>query len=537
MEPTLFQYILSYIIFNIFPFIILLGLLILIHEFGHFIVAKLSGIKVEKFSLGFPPKLFSKKIGETEYIVSLLPLGGYVKLAGEENWVNPSADYEFHSKHPLIKISVVFAGPLMNFILAIILFFIVNLIGTEILYNPATPGKIGRIAINSAAEEIGLREGDEILEVNGKKIKSWNELFELSFLPDKSDKYLLTIKRDNQIFQKYITPKKINDRRIMGITQFITPEIGDIDSKSSAYKSGLKKGDKILEIDNFPITQWYDIEEYFLMNPEKEVKIKYQSIDGKIQTINYIVPFKTIKSGVLEIKPKIIINDYKKIYYSTIIEEIKENSIAERIGLLKNDKIIKIDENFTPQNFIDIITYLIDKANKSVKLQILRNNEIITKEVLIEEMELKLGTLEFNPKVYIEKYGIIQSFNVAIYNSIKYVKQTYDVLYRLITKQISPMNAMGGPISLFKFSGLAAQSGFTKFLLLIAIISVNLAVINLFPVPVLDGGIILFFLYELIFKRKLSEKIVEKGQQIGWALIIFLAIFVIYIDIMREFIK
>jgi len=348
---------------------------------------------------------------------------------------------------------------------------------------------------------------------------------------------LLTIKRDNQIFQKYITPKKINDRRIMGITQFITPEIGDIDSKSSAYKSGLKKGDKILEIDNFPITQWYDIEEYFLMNPEKEVKIKYQSIDGKIQTINYIVPFKTIKSGVLEIKPKIIINDYKKIYYSTIIEEIKENSIAERIGLLKNDKIIKIDENFTPQNFIDIITYLIDKANKSVKLQILRNNEIITKEVLIEEMELKLGTLEFNPKVYIEKYGIIQSFNVAIYNSIKYVKQTYDVLYRLITKQISPMNAMGGPISLFKFSGLAAQSGFTKFLLLIAIISVNLAVINLFPVPVLDGGIILFFLYELIFKRKLSEKIVEKGQQIGWALIIFLAIFVIYIDIMREFIK
>lgn len=525
-----------YFLFNIIPFLFLLGILVIVHEFGHFIVAKLFGIRVEKFSFGFPPKLFGKKIGETEYIVSLVPLGGYVKLAGENDWGKPDRKgepWEFHSKHPLVKTAVVFAGPFSNFILAILFFFIVNFIGTEVPYDPFHPGKIGRVSVNSAAAEIGLKENDEIVEVDGKKIRSWNDLLELSMLPSKEGKYLLTILSDGKIYKKYIYPKQFGDRKIMGISQYFSNEIGKVAKDTIESRCGLNKGDKIVEIDGYSITQWYDIEEYLLLNSDKEVNFKVMDDKGKYKFIKFKPSYKTIKAGFIDITPQSTVTESNKFIYTNVIKEVMPGSIADKAGLLKGDKIIKVDE-LEVTNYVEIYTYLINKKNQTVKFKIIRDNKIIEKNILIDEKEVKIGYLNLIPKYYKEKYDFTNSAKLALTNSFKYVVQTFDVLYRLVTQKLSAFKVMGGPISIFKFSGMAAQSGLTKFFLLIAIISINLAVINLFPVPVLDGGVILLFIYELLTKKQVSEKILERGQQIGWALIIGLSIFVIYIDISRE---
>lgn len=524
----------GFVLFNILPFVFLLGILVIIHEFGHYIVAKLSGIKVEKFSIGFPPKLISKKWGETEYIISLLPLGGYVKLAGENEWdKDPSTakDYEFSSKSPLTRIAVVFAGPFMNVVLAVLFFFMVNMIGMNVLYNPSAPGKVGIISDNSPAYEAGLIEGDEIYEIDGKRVRSWNDLLELSFLPTE-ETYQLTVIRNNEKIEKSITPRQVGERRIMGISQYISTEIGSISTDSYEYEAGLRENFKIISIDGYKKTQWNDVEEYLILNSGNEVMMEILTNDNVTKNIQVKIQDKSVSGGQLGIVPEQeLING--KILYTNVIKEVKSDYPAAESGLKSGDEILSIN-GYDVKDYFNIFMTVLHHRDNTVNITLVRDDNIIEKEVFIPESEVALGYLNILPKQYSKKYGFFTSISNAFKDSVKYIYQTYDVFRRLITRQLDAQKVMGGPISIFKFSGLAARSGIAQLFLLVAVISINLAVINLFPIPVLDGGMILFFLYELITKRKVPEKIVEKSQQIGWALIITLAVFVFYIDIARE---
>ncbi len=191
-------------------FLLVLSLLVVVHEWGHFIVARLVGIRVEKFSIGFGPVLFGKKIGETEYCFSLLPLGGFVKLAGENPDESTGAKWEFNSKSLMQKFAVVFAGPLMNALLAFVLFWLIFMVG-----QPTMTTKVGKVLPDSAAKAAGLLEGDRILAVNGMKISLWEELLD-KLHSNSAPQMILTVERDAQAIEMPVSPKIQETRDLFG---------------------------------------------------------------------------------------------------------------------------------------------------------------------------------------------------------------------------------------------------------------------------------------------------------------------------------
>jgi regulator of sigma E protease len=350
------------IFFDILAFLIVVSIIVVIHEFGHFIVAKILGVKVEKFSLGFGPKIIGRKFGETEYVVSALPLGGYVKLLGEdpEEKLPPEDEKRSFSKlSPFKKFLIIFFGPAFNFILAIIILTTIFSFGKPILQSV-----VGAVMKGHPAAKVGLKKGDVITSINGKKISTWSSL----------SKYM-------QIYGK----KRVT--------------------------LGIKEGKKF----------------YF-------VHIKPELVPG--------------------------LNMYGQ------------------------------------------------KAKRYI-IGIYPSNKIIYKSS-----------------------GILNSFYSGIKEVWFIIKITFVNIILLITQKI-PSTDMGGPIMIAQLSGRAASMGISEFFYFIAVISVNIGLINLFPIPALDGGHLLFSVVEMIRRKPLSPKFQENAAKFGFALLIMLLLFVSYNDIIR----
>jgi len=225
-------------------FIAIICFLIILHEWGHFIVARLNGVKVEKFSIGFGPVIFKKKIKETEFLISLLPLGGYVKLAGDDPQEFKGKDEEFLSKPCGIRARIVLGGPLLNYLFAFIFISLVFMVGA-----PTIEPIVGKVMDDFPAKQAGLKEGDRILEVNSHPIDSWKEL-QQEVLKSKGKRLLLKIKRDSQVLNISITPKQTLHQTIFGIKQRrfligITP-LGKVSFKKYPFWVALVKGFKTL---------------------------------------------------------------------------------------------------------------------------------------------------------------------------------------------------------------------------------------------------------------------------------------------------
>jgi len=355
---------------TIFWAIVLFGILIFFHEFGHFLVSKLVGVKVLKFSLGFGPRVISKKIGETEYIISALPLGGYVKPLGEEpgeELTDEEKPMAFNFQPVWKKIAIVFAGPLFNLLLAYLIFVIFL--------------------------SIDLPVG----------------------IPDLSS---------------------------------ITTTIEEVAEGSPAMKAGLKKDDTIIEINGVPVKDWDEMAEVFANSPDKELTLKVRRGEGLVETKVTPEPVETeIEGG-------------KKV-------------VIGRIGISKKMNLHKIE----------------------------------------------CGGLLCAPIRGIE----------AVY---RWSALTLMIVKKLLTGALSAKQ-IGGPILIVNTAIKVAEAGVFAYLNFIAIISINLAVLNLLPIPVLDGGHLAFFGIEAIRRKPLSEKVLIIANRIGIALLIMLMLFVFYNDIMR----
>jgi regulator of sigma E protease len=347
---------------SIISLIILLGVLIFFHEFGHYLTARLANVGVLKFSLGFGPKIFGKKIGETEYVLSAIPLGGYVKLLGESEGDELSPEDEkrsFLKQSPWKRIMIAASGPFFNFILAIFIYMFIYMYGV-----PVPTSEIGNVTKDSAAMEAGLMAGDKIITIDNKNIHYWED---------------------------------------------IRPVINEI--------------------------------------KEKEV---------------IIVIERAAKKKELKIKPRL--SQTKNI--------IGEEVPAYILGITSSDK------------------FVIERKNP---------------------WEATINSLE---------------------TTWQFSELTIVVFIKMVKGEISPRN-LGGPIFIAQTAGKVAKEGIIPFLVLLAILSINLGVINLFPIPILDGGHVLFNVIELIRRKPLSAKAQEIAQQIGLTLIVMLMIFVIMIDIER----
>jgi len=353
----------STVLYYIIPFIVVLGVLIFFHELGHFLIAKLCNVKVLKFSLGFGPKVMGKKMGETEYIISAFPLGGYVKMLGEENDEEtiPEESHRSFSKQPVVaRIAIAAAGPIFNFILAFILF---------------------------------------------------SGIFLISGYP------------------------------------IMIPEVGQVRPDSPADKSRIVKGDIIEYIDGKKINKWGDIKKFIEKSPHKDLHMEIIRGNKRISTI---------------VSPK---------------EEIIKNIFGEEI--------------------------------KSPLIGIVASGNI---------KELQVGPFQ----ALVE--GGKKTWELTELTVLTVVKLFQGVI---------PLKTLGGPIMIGQLTGDIARENLSYLLPFMAVISINLAILNLLPVPVLDGGLILLFLIEIVIRRPLSIKKREMAQKIGLFLLILLMVIVFYNDLVR----
>ena len=449
---------------SILAFIIVLGVLIFFHELGHFLMARLFGVGVEKFSLGFGPRLIGKKIGITDYRLSAIPLGGYVKMVGEEpdaEVVPADTHLSFTHKHVLKRICIVAAGPVFNLLLAVLIFFIFFAItGIEDI-RPI----IRQVQKDSAAQRAGLRLDDRIVSIDGTKIDAWYDI-DKAVTESNGRRLQLGVIRNGALIEIDVRPELKQGVDLLGdnISYFdigisAFPElmaiVGDVNAGFPAEKAGLKKGDQITSINGIPIVSW------------RQMQSLISSSGGAELTL-------TIKRGA----------EVLKIHLTPQHVETKDH-------LGRAEK-----------------RYLIGITNQPIEIP-----------------ETDLVTKRLNP----------------IEAAVKSVEQSYSILVlmiRSVAKMIDgsiPKDSLGGPIMIAKMAGDQARLGLDKLIQFIAFISINLAIINLLPIPVLDGGHLLFFLIEAIKGRPVSIKVREVAQQIGLFILLLLIILVFYNDISKLF--
>ncbi len=417
-------------------FVVVLGILIFIHEFGHFAVAKLSGIKVEVFSLGFGPQIVGFQRGETLYRIGAIPLGGYVKMLGEEPGEETDDPRAFSNQPLLTRLAVVVAGPLMNLLFAFMILPVSYMVGVSVPAYMENKPVVGYVEDNTPAMKAGFKEGDVIVAVAEKKVTTWEDFLNTISLYGGKEVEVSVIRQGKTLALKMKLPEKINVYSL-GLLPEKPPVVGDVVKDSPAEKAGLKKEDKIVEINGIRITSWYQIGKVI------------NSTEGEITL--------SIKRG-------------DRIFQVKLSPEKKDG--RRIIGIVAPYRTI------------------------------------------------------------VKKYPPGEAIVKGFQKNLELFALTFKVIGNLFTGKLS-LKVLGGPIQIAVVSGEAVKKGVGEFLLLMAFISLQLGILNLLPIPVLDGGYILFFLIEAIRGKPLSEKFIAISLQIGFFLLLLLMLIVTKNDIMR----
>jgi regulator of sigma E protease len=441
-------------------FIVVLGVLIFFHELGHFLVARLFGVGVERFSLGFGPRLFGRTIGRTDYRVSLIPLGGYVKMVGDEPDAElPPEDkpYSFTHKHVAKRSLIVAAGPAFNVLLAVFIF-------TAVLFFVGLPSIrpfIRSVEPDSPASASGLRENDLITAIDGKRIQSWREI-DAILTANAGTPLKISVQRDGAPFELEVKPRQVNaknlfgddiryfDIGISGVTE-LQAIVDKVVDGMPAQKAGLQHGDLIVAIDGQPIERW------------AQMQVIVSNSKGKALT------FSVRRGGeILETR-------------------IEPEKIQEKNPLGIKQTVYRIGIR-APRMAVP------DQDQMTIRLNLLQ----AAGEGMVHTWEMTKTTIYF--------FG------------------------KLLQGKI-PMESIGGPIRIAQMAREEADQGLVRLLNFIAIISVHLAILNILPIPVLDGGHLLFYGFEAVLRRPVSLRMRETAQQIGIFILILLMIFVFYNDI------
>ncbi len=421
-------------------FLIVIGILVFVHEFGHFIMAKRAGVRVEKFSLGMGPKLFGYKKGDTEYVISALPLGGYVKMAGENPDEEPTGSPdEFQSKTVWQRAKIAFTGPLTNIVLAFIVMPLVFMVGTYTL----GPAKVGFVEKGSPAEHAGFQVGDIIEKINRRSIVDW-EKAEMLIAVNPDTDLAVTIDRSGEKKTLALRPKLDAEQKIgvSGLYPDFPAEVGKLIPGLPAEKSDLKVNDKIIAVDGTAVYYWNQ--------------------------------------------------------FSALVRK-------------SNGKTL---------------TLTVDREQKKVQITVTPREENGRYVIGIEPIV----------RMSFRKYGLGDSLRLGFNKTIEFIDLTFITLKKLLTFNLS-IKTLGGPVLIAQMSGKAASAGLSSFLSFLAMISISLGILNLMPIPILDGGLILFLIIEAIRKRPLTRKTMEIAQSIGAAVLITLIAVVSYNDVVRMFLS
>ena len=530
------------IIISIVKFGVVLGILIFVHELGHFMVARWAGVYVKKFYLGFDIgglKLFRYKGKETEYGIGILPLGGYVKMAGQEDV--PASDEEAQEKlaeeekeipldrrfdHKSIRsrLAIIVAGPLMNLILGLVVFIIVAFIGIQVPLHMSEP-LIGGVEERLPAAAAGVIPGDRIVAVDGVKTDNWEDLFYQIMRTESGREIGMTISRGEERIDTRITPEKFLGTRYsrIGIAPGGQVVTWVVQTDSPAYAAGFQVGDVIREINGIPVLS--PMIEYYLPDPEAD----------EIQLTGYHPDLDEVFQVELPISPVSII---RGLYLDGgRVDNIDYRAEGELLSLKKGDQVVAVDGvEVSPDEVIGVIRAA--APGSILELGIERSGWMFfkpSKEFTVRAEVSSMPSLEgvvihYSPGEVTVQYFGWKAVEAGAGMAVESVRKMFDLFYLMISGRIKT-SEVSGPVGIFKIT--SQVSGLSRLLYLLALISINLGIINLFPLPVLDGGHLLFFLIEAVIRRPLSEKFMLIAQQTGLALIGILFLLVTYNDILR----
>ena len=425
---------------SLFAFVFVLGVLIFVHELGHFLMARRIGVRVLTFSLGFGPKLIGFRRGDTEYCISAVPLGGYVKMAGETpEDTRTGASDEFLSKTKWQRFQVLVMGPVMNLALAVIVMALVLYQGAQVALYEERPTVVASFLPDSPAKQAGLQIGDRIVGIDGETTDTWQKL-QLVVLGKANRRATLTVERNGKTIDipVQVTARGKFEVGDLGILPVIRPVVSDLERDSPGQQSGLQPGDIILAADG----------ERFVTNPR-------------------------------------------------LVEIIRAH------------------------------------PNTPITLEIQRNGETKTISVTPRPVD---GAAKIGAHLTVESRmvnpGIVEAFKLSLQQNWEWTTLILKTLGGLLTRNTSVKQLMG-PVAIADLSGTAAEQGWLPLFSLMAMISLNLGLLNLMPIPVLDGGHIAILAMEGVSRRDFSMKVKEKMLLAGFVLLLMLMVTVIYNDLTR----
>jgi regulator of sigma E protease len=424
-----------------------LGFMILIHEFGHYAVAKLLGVRVEQFAIGFGKRLVGFRKGETDYRINAIPLGGYVKMSGENPMDQRTDDpREFMNHSRWHRFLIAIAGPAMNILLAIFLLTVVYMVHYEYPVYLDKPAVLDGVKPGSAAAQAGLQSGDRIIKVDNIENPTWEQLEPRVWLSP-NQPLTVEVQRGNQVFEKTITPKAVTSSEVGSAGWF--PEdsvvVGRVEPNLPAAKAGIKEEDRIVALNGQPVHSLESVIDSLQQTKDQPVDL---TVDRGGQTLHFRMSPLLSKT-----------------------EDPKENRY--RLGF----------------------------SNKG---------------------EVKVTTLPFS-----------KALNLSLERNRQYSVMILELAKKLVQRKIS-LRAVSGPIGIAQEAGYAAQQkGWTPLMELTAGISLNLGIFNLLPIPILDGGVILFLAIEGLMRRDISMNIKERVYQAAFVFLVLFAVMVIYNDLMK----
>ncbi|MBI2504886.1 MAG: RIP metalloprotease RseP [Candidatus Latescibacteria bacterium] len=414
-------------------FLIALGLLVFVHELGHFLVAKKAGIRVERFSLGYPPKMFGITVGETEYCISWIPFGGYVKVAGMADVGTASttgAPWEFPSKPIWVRMAVIAAGPFMNFAFAFVAF-----LGLLVAYGLDTYDSTAVLpAEESPAAQAGILRGDQVLRVGGQQVSNEHQLRQALKATHRRGT-ALELKREGQLLAVELPAA---EQENYGLNVLLLTTVGQVVEGMPAAQVGLQPGDRITSVARQPVGDWEEMKEQISSHPGESILLEW-----------------------------------------------------EREGQLMQSQI-------TP--------------------------------VAHSEGEKSVGQIGIGPKVSQTSVGVGEALDLSgrvLYNSswviLDFIRQLF--------KGDRSTEELGGPLRIAQLAGQTGEQGLKSFVSFLAMLSVNLAIINLLPIPVLDGGLLTFLTLEAIRRRPLTVRQHQLFQQVGLLIMLFIMVLVTFNDL------
>ena len=424
-----------------------LGFMILIHEFGHYAVAKLLGVRVEQFAIGFGKRLIGFRKGETDYRINAIPLGGYVKMSGENPMDQRTDDpREFMNHSRWHRFLIAIAGPAMNILLAIFLLTTVYMVHYEYPVYLDKPAVLDGVKPGSAAAQAGLLAGDRIVKVDNIDNPTWEQLEPRVWLSP-NQPLTVTVQRGNQVFDKTIVPKPVTSSEVGSAGWYAENSVvvGRVEPQLPAAKAGIKEEDQIVALNGQPVHSLESV------------------IDSLQQTKDKPVDLTVLRAGeTLHFTMSPVLSK---------TEDPKENRY--RLGF----------------------------SNKG---------------------EVKVTTLSFS-----------KALSLSLERNRQYSMMILELAKKLVQRKIS-LRAVSGPIGIAQEAGYAAQQkGWTPLMELTAGISLNLGIFNLLPIPILDGGVILFLAIEGLMRRDISMNIKERVYQAAFVFLVLFAVMVIYNDLMK----